>query len=120
MKFFFSLAFTSSEIKSRSPDAATLARFTVTSTDPEPSSGKVRPANCAATILLMSVNGRSIGTPMRTPPGLGGMMTILAGNGQAGLVCTQGVGGSAPVAGAKGGGGAINAGAPRSPRGGAT
>ena len=44
-KLFFSLAFTSSEIKSRSPDAAMLARFTVTSTEPEPSSGKVRPAN---------------------------------------------------------------------------
>ena len=37
----------------------------------------------------MSVNGRSIGTPMRTPPGVGGMMVILAGNGQSGLVCTE-------------------------------
>ena len=42
-KLFFSLAFTSSEISRRSPEAATLARFTVTSTEPEPSSGNVRP-----------------------------------------------------------------------------
>ncbi len=44
-----------------------VACLTVTSTEPEPSSGKVRPANCASTILLMSVNGRSIGTPMTDP-----------------------------------------------------
>ena len=46
-----------------------MACLTVTSTEPEPSSGNVRPANCASRILLISVNGRSIGTPMLTPPG---------------------------------------------------
>ena len=58
------------------------ARLTVTSTEPEPSSGKVFPANCAWMILLISVKGMSIGTPMRHRPGVGGTMTIVAGNGQ--------------------------------------
>ena len=31
----------------------------------------------------------SIGTPMLTPPGVGGMMEILSGNGQSGLVCAE-------------------------------
>ena len=66
-----------------------MACFTVTSTGPEPSSGNVRPANCASTILLISVKGTSIGTPMLTPPGVGGMMVILAGNGQSGLVSAE-------------------------------
>ena len=35
------------------------------------------------------MNGTSIGTPMLTPPGVGGTMTILAGNGQSGLVSTD-------------------------------
>jgi len=35
----------------------------------------------------MSVNGMSIGTPMLTPPGVGGMIDIFSGNGQSGLVC---------------------------------
>jgi len=35
----------------------------------------------------MSVNGTSIGTPMLTPPAVGGMMTMVAGNGHSGLVC---------------------------------
>src|SRR5947209_14360391 len=85
-KLFFSLAFTSSEISSRSPDAAMLACLTVTSTEPEPSSGKVLPANCASTILLISVKGMSIGTPIVTRPGVGGTMVMVAGNGQVGLV----------------------------------
>src|SRR6185437_16896845 len=85
-KLFFVFACTSSEIRSLSPDAATLACLTVTSTGPEPSSGNVFPANWASMILLTSVNGRSIGTPMLTPPGVGGTMVILSGNGQSGLV----------------------------------
>ena len=66
-----------------------MACFTVTATGPDPSSGKVRPANCASTILLISVKGTSIGTPITTPPGDGGMMSILAGNGQLGLVSAE-------------------------------
>jgi hypothetical protein len=41
-QLFFSRALTSSEIRRRSPDAVTLARSTVTSTGPLPSSGKER------------------------------------------------------------------------------
>src|SRR5580704_15576499 len=37
-------------------------------------------------ILFNSVKGRSIGTPIETPPGVGGMIVILSGNGQSGLV----------------------------------
>src|SRR5262245_11663287 len=56
------------------------------STEPEPSSGKVLPANCASTILLISVKGRSIGTAILTPPFDAGPMVSVAGNGQSGLV----------------------------------
>src|SRR5215471_9394055 len=86
-RLVFSLACTKSEIRSRSPDAATVACLTVTATPPEPSSGKVFPANCASTTLLISVKGRSIGTPMLHPPGVGGTMVIFSGKGQSGLVC---------------------------------
>jgi hypothetical protein len=37
----------------------------------------------------MSVNGMSIGTPMLTPPGVGGTMEIFSGNGQSGVVCAE-------------------------------
>ena len=37
-------------------------------------------------ILLISVNGMSMGTPIATRPGVGGTMVIVAGNGQSGLV----------------------------------
>ena len=63
-----------------------LARLTVTSAAPEPSSGKVFPANCASRILLISVKGMSTGTPIATCPGVGGTMAMVAGNGQTGLV----------------------------------
>jgi len=36
--------------------------------------------------LLRSVNGMSIGTPIETPPVVGGMIDIFSGNGQSGLV----------------------------------
>src|ERR1700716_3386031 len=77
---FFSLALTKSEISSRAPEAGIVAPLTVTSTEPEPSSGKVLPANCAATILLSSTNGRSIGTAISSLPGPAG--TIGSGGGK--------------------------------------
>src|SRR6266849_8767931 len=63
-----------------------LACFTVTLTGPDPSSGNVRPAICGSMILLSSVNGRSIGIAMLTPPVVGGTIVILSGHGQSGLV----------------------------------
>jgi hypothetical protein len=43
------------------------------------------------TILLISVKGMSMGTPIATRPGVGGTMTIVAGDGQQGLVSTGGL-----------------------------
>src|SRR6516164_9241648 len=63
-----------------------VALLTVTSTGPEPSSGNVLPAICCSMILLSPVKGRSMGTAMLTPPGVGGMIVILSGKGQSGLV----------------------------------
>src|SRR5882757_5049051 len=76
-----------------------LACSTVTSTGPEPSSGKVRPAICASMILLSSLNGMSIGTAMLTPPCVGGTIVILSGKGQSGLVsaCVIRVSASMPM-----------------------
>ena len=56
--------------------------LTVTSIEPEPSSGNVLPANCASTSLLISVKGMSMGTPIVTLPGVGGTMVMVAGNGR--------------------------------------
>ena len=86
-QLFFSRALTCSEISSRSPDAATLARFTVRSTAPEPFCGKVLPANCASSIRSISVNGVSIGALICTPASSAGTMASVAGNGHSGLVC---------------------------------
>ena len=82
-----SVALTRSEISSRSPDAATLARRTVTANDPLLSSGNVLPTNCAVMRRLTSVNGTSIGTAMLTPPcSVCGAISSVAGNGHSGLV----------------------------------
>ena len=48
--------------------------------------GKRLPFNCASTSCSSSVKDMSIGTPMPTPPGVGGTMRVLSGNGQSGLV----------------------------------
>jgi len=52
----------------------------------EPSSGKVRPANCASIIPSISAKGTSIGIAMLTTAGVGGTMEIFSGNGQSGVV----------------------------------
>lgn len=65
----FSLAFTSSEISqavARCRDAGAFHRDVDRARADLP--GKVFPANCAATILLISVKGMSIGTPIATLP----------------------------------------------------
>ena len=51
-----------------SPAAAMLACLTVAANSPEPSSGKVLPANCVSRRRLTSVNGISIGTAILTLP----------------------------------------------------
>src|SRR5205085_12302091 len=86
-QLFFSLALTNSEISRRSPEGETVADLTVTATGALPSSGNVRPFNCALMILFTSVKGRSIGTPTFTLPlSSGGTICRAAGNGQSGLV----------------------------------
>ncbi len=64
-----------------------MARFTVISTAPLPSSGNVLLASCASSIRSISVNGVSIGTLICTPFWSAGTKFRLAGNGHSGLVC---------------------------------
>ena len=86
-QLFFSFAFTRRLISSRSPDAATVARWIVTSTGPLLSSGNVFPLSCSSISLFTSVNGRSTGTPTETRPcSIGGTISTVAGNGQSGLL----------------------------------
>jgi hypothetical protein len=86
-KLLVSLASTASEISRRSPDGATDALRTVMATGPLPSSGRVRPFSWALTILLTSVKGRSIGTPMEMLPlSIAGTISSKAGKGQFGDV----------------------------------